>query len=197
MPEWLKNILQRELDEIKQNKVRVIFVGVCFIVVLILWLTDGSSDDEEIILNEPTTPVETPPATKDLPVKILPVEKSSDGVTLVLGANADELFIGDPFAVKEKPKPPPKVATPPVPPIVIQPPPTQPPVQPKPQPQEKIILTGTAISGDKKIAMFLREKETLFLSIGDEIGGKKISDINPDFVILEDDVRVFIQKELR
>lgn len=197
MPEWLKNILQHELDEIKQNKVRVIFVGVCFIVVLILWLTDGSSDDEEIILNEPTTPVETPPATKDLPVKILPVEKSSDGVRLVLGANADELFIGDPFAVKEKPEPPPKVATPPVPPIVIKPPPTQPPVQPKPQPQEKIILTGTALSGDKKIAMFLREKETLFLSIGDEIGGKKISDINPDFVILEDDVRVFIQKELR
>ena len=194
MPEWLKNILQHESEELKQNKIRAIAIGVCFIVVLIVWLTDNTSDGEEIILNEPITPVETPPATKDLPVKILPAEKSSDGVTLVLGANADELIIGDPFAAKEKPKPP-KIATPPVPPIVIQPPPSQPPAPTKPQ--EKIILTGTAISGDKKTAMFLREKETVFLSIGDEIGGKKISDIKPDFVTFEDNARVFIQKELR
>ena len=183
MPDELKKILQHELDEIKKNKIRAIALGVCFVIVLIFWLTDDSSDGEEIIFNEPTTTVETPPpVTKDFPVKVLPAEKSPNGVTLVLGANADELFIGDPFAVKEKPKPPPKVLTPPPPPIVIQPPP-QIPEQPKPQ--EKIILTGTAISGANKLAMFLRGKEIIFLTIGEEIGGKKIFDITNDFVTFE------------
>ena len=184
MSDKLKEILQHELEELKQNKIRAIALGVCFIVLLIFWLTDDSSDGEEINLNEPSN-AEKPPATKDLPVVSLPVEKSADGVTLVMGANADPLFIGDPFAGNEKPKPPPKVVTPPVPPIVIQPPP-QIPEQPKPQPQEEIILTGTAISGANKIAMFLRGKETLFLTIGEEIGGKKISDITPDFVTFAD-----------
>ena len=196
MPDELKKILQRELDELKQNKIRATALGVCFIVLLIFWATDSGSDGEEINLNEPSTTADAPPETKDLPVVSLPAEKSLDGVTLVLGANADELFIGDPFAGEEKPKPPPKVAIPPVPPIVLQPPPI-PPEQPKSQPQEKIILTGTAISGANKTAMFLREKETLFRTIGEEVGGKKISDITSDFVTFEDGERVFIQRELR
>jgi|GEM_PF-2258549 len=194
MSDKLKEILQHELDELKQNKIRAIALGVCFIVLLIFWLTDDSSDGEEIVLNEPTI-AEKPPATKDLPVVSLPVEKSADGVTLVMGANADPLLIGDPFAGKEKPKPPPKVVTPPVPSIVIQPP--QIPEQPKPQPQEEIILTGTAISGTNKTAMFLRDKKTIFLTIGEEIGGKKILDITPDFVTFEDGERVFIQRGMR
>ena len=194
MSDKLKEILQHELDELKQNKIRAIALGVCFIVLLIFWLTDDSSDGEEIVLNEPTI-AEKPPATKDLPVVSLPVEKSADGVTLVMGANADPLLIGDPFAGKEKPKPPPKVVTPPVPSIVIQPP--QIPEQPKPQPQEEIILTGTAISGTNKTAMFLRDKKTIFLTIGEEIGGKKILAITPDFVTFEDGERVFIQRGMR
>lgn len=182
--EW-KKILQHELDELKQNKVRAIALGVCFAVLLIFWIND-TDDGEEIILSEP------PPVTKDLPIANLFVEKNPDGVTLVSGANADPLLIGDPFAGKEKPLPP-KVVTPPLPPpIVIQPP------QEKPAlPAEKIILNGTAISGSNKMAMFLRGKETLFLTIGEQIGGKKISDISPDFVTFEDGERVFIQKELR
>ena len=191
MPDELKKILQRELDELKQNKIRAIALGVCFIVLLIFWATDDSSDGEEINLNAPTT-ADTPPATKDLPVKVLPVEKNSDGVTLVLGANADQLFIGDPFAGKEKPKPPPKFELPP--PIMIQPPP---PIPEQPKAQEKIILTGTAISGAKKTAMFLRDKETLFLTIGEEVGGKIISDISQDFVTFEGGEKIFIQRELK
>ena len=191
MPDELKKILQRELDELKQNKIRAIALGVCFIVLLIFWATDDSSDGEEINLNAPTT-ADTPPATKDLPVKVLPVEKNSDGVTLVLGANADQLFIGDPFAGKEKPKPPPKFELPP--PIMIQ---TPPPIPEQPKAQEKIILTGTAISGAKKTAMFLRDKETLFLTIGEEVGGKIISDISQDFVTFEGGEKIFIQRELK
>ena len=175
MPEEFKEILQRELDELKQNKIRVIALGVCFIVLLIFWITDDASDEEEIILTE------EPPATKDLPVKVLPVAKSPDGVKVVLGANADRLFIGDPFAVEEKTKPaPPPQPLPkiPAPSIVIQP-------KPEP-PTEKIVLMGTAISGSNKTAMFLRGDETLFLTIGEKIGGRKISDITPDFVTFED-----------
>ena len=202
MSDKLKEILQHELDELKQNKIRAIALGVCFVVVLVFWIVDDTSDDEEIILNEPTTTADALPVTKDLPVANLPIEKSPDGVTLVLGANADPIFVGDPFAGKEKPKPkppPPKVVAPPVPPIALQPPQPPPQIleQPKPQPQEKIILTGTAISGEKKFAMFLRGKETIFLTIGEEIGGKKISDITPDFVTFADGARVFIQRELR
>ena len=186
MPDELKKILQRELEELKQNKIRAIALGVCFVILLIFWISDDTSGGEEIILNE-TPP---PPVTKDLPVKVLPVEKTPDGVTLVLGANADELFIGDPFAGKEKPKPPPKVEFPP--PIIFQPP------QEKiSEPVEKIILTGTAISGANKLAMFLRGKETVFLTIGEEIGGKKIFDISPDFVTFEGGEKIFIQRELK
>ena len=196
MPDELKKILQRELDELKQNKIRATALGLCFIVLLIFWATDSDSDGEEINLNEPLSTADAPPVTKDLPVVSLPAEKSSDGVKLVLGADADELFIGDPFAGEEEPEPlPPKVAPPPVPPIVLQPPPIPP--EP-PKPQEKIILTGTAISGSNKTAMFLRGKETLFLTIGEELfDGKKISDITPDFVTFADGERVFIQRELR
>ena len=77
-----------------------------------------------------------------------------------------------------------------MPPIVIQPPPQ---LVEQPKPKEKIILTGTAISGESKTAMFLRGKETLFLTIGDEIGGRKISDITRDAVIFADGLIMTIE----
>lgn len=193
MPDEFREILRRELDELKQNKIRVIALGVCFIVLLIFWITDDGANEEEILITEsPSAPV-----TKDLPVKNLPVAKTQEGVKVVLGANAEGLFIGDPFAGEEKlkpapvtlpPPPLPKIPAAPTPPIVIQPP-TQPPT-------EKIILMGTAISGANKTAMFLRGNETLFLTIGEEIGGLKISDITPDFVTFEGGKRIYFQKEL-
>lgn len=196
MSDKLKKFLNRDLDELKRNKVRVIALGVCFVVLLIFWISDNTSGGEEISLDE-TTPAENPPApvTKDLPVKVLPVEKSPDGVTIVLGANADALFIGDPFAGEEKPKPPPKSSPKPnipLPPVAIQTPP-QPPQIEKPKAQEKIFLTGTAISGDIKTAMFLRGKETLFLTVGDEIGGRRIVDISSDFVTFADGTSLTIR----
>ena len=100
MPDEVKEILRRELAELKQNKIRVLALVACFILLLIFWITDDTSGGEEIILEE------KPPATKDLPVKVLPVAKNPDGVKIVLGANADRLFIGDPFAVEEEVKPP-------------------------------------------------------------------------------------------
>ena len=191
MPDELKEILRRELDELKQNKIRVGILAGCFVILLIVWITDGS-DGEEIVLTE------EPPLTKDLPIKTLPVAKSPDGVKIILGATADRLFIGDPFAVEEKVAPEPPPTPKPTPPLPKIPPPSiliEPPTKPE-MPKEKIILTGTAISGDNKIAMFLRGDETLFLTVGEEIGGRKIYEISPDFVTFDNGERVYFQKEL-
>ena len=188
MLEELKEILRRELDELKQNKIRVGILAGCLVILLIFSITDDGFDGEEIVLTE------EPPLTKDLPIKTLPVAKSPDGVKIILGATADRLFIGDPFAVEEKvePEPPPTPPLPKIPPpsIIIEPTP-----EPK-LPKEKIILTGTAISGDNKTAMFLRGDETLFLTIGEEIGGRKISDITSDFVTFDNGEKAMWNVEL-
>ena len=189
MSDELKKFLSRELDEIKQNKIRAVAVIVCSIVAIIFWIVDDSSSGEEIILND------APPVTKDLPVKILPVEKSPDGVTIVLGANADALLIADPFTGEEKPQPPSKPQPQPQPPLPAIPPPEliQPPPPKIEKPREQLILTGTAISGNNKIAMILRGNETLFKTIGDEIDGKKIVDITPDFVTFDNGERIYFK----
>ena len=195
MPDELKKFLSRELDELKQNKIRTIALVVCLVVAVILWTVDDSSGGEEIVLDD------APPVTKDLPVKVLPVEKSPDGVTIVLGANADALLIADPFADEEKPQPPPtpqpSQPTPPTPPLPAIPSPVaiQPPPQVK-QPREQFILTGTAISGNNKTAMFLRGNETLFKTIGDELNGRRIVDITADFVTLDNNERIYLQRGL-
>ena len=194
MPDELKEILRRELEELKQNKIRVGALAACAIVLLIVAITEDGSDGEEIILDEP------PPVTEDLPTKIISVPPSPDGVKIVLGATADRIFIGDPFETEEEIKfvPPPQPATQPAPPLPIIPAPSipLPPPESKPEPQEQIILLGTAISGENKTAMFLRGNETLFKTIGEEIGGRTISDITPDFVAFTDGRRIYLQKEL-
>ena len=177
MSDELKKFLSRELDELKRNKIRVVALGICVVILLIVWLIDNTSRGEEIALNEPTPA----PPTSDLPVKPLSAVKSVDGVTTVLGADASPLIVADPFAGAQKPKPAPKVVAPNLPTI-----PNPKPQPPTPKPQESITLTGTALSGTSKTAMFLRGKETLFLTIGDEIGGRKISDITADAVIFAD-----------
>lgn len=190
MTEELKKLLSSDLEEIKQHKIRVIALGVCAVALLIFVTVDENSG-EEINLNEPTEiskPVAKDlPVTKDLPAKPLPVEKNSEGVTLVMGANADALTVGNPFLGEEKINPP-KPATP----ILIQPP-----AIPQAKSKEKISLTGTAISGGNKTAMFLRDKETIFLTIGDELNGRRIVDITPDFVTFADGGRVYVQNGVK
>ncbi len=180
----LKKFWQRELDEIKQNKLRV---AAMIAVAVFAIIFDDSSRGEEIDLSTPIA--EAPPVTNDLPVKVLNVEKNSDGVKIVPGANPDALIVADPFAGRKKLEPPPKVVAPieNIPPIEIPPQPTIAPQQNvQPKPREKIFLTGTAISGNVKTAMILRDKETLFLTIGDEIDGRRIVDITTDAVTFDD-----------
>ena len=196
MSDGLKKFFEREIDELKRNKIRTIALIVCAVVLLIFGAIDDSGG-EEISLNEPAkvdnhaAKVDNPsaktetPVTKDLPVKTLPVTKNFNGVTIVAGADADDLIVADPFAVTKKIKQPPPMKQPPI----------QIPIQPQiPKETKKFFLTGTAISGNVKTAMFLREKETLFLTIGDEINGKVIVNITPDFVTFADGERVFVQR---
>ena len=75
MSDELKKILSRELDELKQNKIRAIALVVCFIILLIFWLDDNNSGGEEINLTETQ-----PPVTKDFPVVSLPDEKSAENI---------------------------------------------------------------------------------------------------------------------
>ena len=60
-------------------------------------------------------------------------------------------------------------------------------------PEEKIILRGIAL-GEVKTALIEKvvsgKIETLFLRVGDSVGGKKILDITDDFVILENDEKL-------
>lgn len=203
VPEELKKFLNRELAELRENKIRAIAIGVLFVGLLIYWFMSDEKSEEIILTEEPSVTKDELPVAKDLFVKVSSVEKSPDGVTPVLGANSDTLFVGDPFEVEEKieaePSPPPPVIPPPpipqiTPPVVIQPPSV---IEKPAAPKEQVVLTGVAISGETKMAMILRDKETLFLTVGEEIGGRKIIDITPEFVTLDDGERVYMQKELR
>ena len=192
MPDELKQFLRNELAELKRNKIRASALAVCLAVLLIVWAVDDESGSEEILLD-------APPVTVDLPAKPLSVTKSPDGVTLVLGANADEFVIGDPFAAEEELEPleePPAVGEP----LPTIPPPEIPAPQPiieTTKPSEPVTLNGTAISGSNRTAMILRGKETLFLTIGDELDGRRIIDITPDSVAFDDGERIFLRKELK
>ncbi|MBR3747302.1 MAG: hypothetical protein IKN27_10135 [Selenomonadaceae bacterium] len=199
LKEKIMEFLRRDLDELLKNRVRIIAMVVFVLVALIYTWEPEGKNGEEIDLSD------TPPVTKDLPVQKLPDKKipaqipeTIDGVKIVPGANSEQLFIGDPFAGVEKPKPPPpKQVEPQKTELPKIPPPSQiPQPPPKVEPKEKIILTGTAISGDNKTAMFLRGNQTEFLTVGDEIGGRIISDITPESVTFTDGGRVNLQKEL-
>ena len=192
---WLAEWFRRDFDELKKDKVRVIATVVFLVILVAFKLTDDGPDVEEIDLD-------SPPLTKDLPVQKLPAKvpaqkpESLDGVKIVLGANSEPLYVGDPFAAPPKPKPAPKVEPPPK---IELPPIPSPQIQLPPQPsapKEKIVLTGTAISATNKTAMFLRDKKTEFLTVGEEIGGRIISDITPEFVTFKDGTRLYLQKEL-
>ena len=192
MSDELKKFLQREFDELKQNKIRATALVACAATLAIFWLSDSPAPAEKISLDEP--PVKAP-ATKDLPAKNFPPPKIFDGVKIVAGATSDPLIIANPFAA-EKNSPPKKISPPKI------PPPSKIPQEGSsnaPQgeipPREKIFLTGTAISGAKKTAMFLRGKETIFRTVGDELDGRKIVDITADFVALSDGTRIYLQRE--
>lgn len=197
----LQNFWQAQLDEIKENKLRFVAVFICFIVAVIFYFTDENSNGEEIDLSENVTPVETPEPVEnvDADKKIITVKNAATSnadknITVVLGANSENLYVRDPFKVPPKPKiqPPPELSA-----IVVPPPVAQIP----PAPTAKFILRGTAIIGEKKSALIQKiilddknsDEENLILEIGDTLNGKKIIDINQESLTLDDNSKIFIE----
>lgn len=187
----LRDFLKDEIDEIQQHKVRFFVLFFSLLISIALIFTEDAND-ETIIVNDASQiegisndPEKTDDKNKDktLNKRVISVKKSSDksnGATVVavLGANSDELYVGDPFQSEEE-KPaviqqkdsksevipqqvpiiPPQL--PPVPDQIPNLPPI-PSVTPQevasvPEsvrlPEENFILTGTVINLDKKSAI--------------------------------------------
>ena len=189
----LQKFWQSNLEEIKENKVRFAAVLILFIVAVILLFTEDNGG-EKINISENPAPVEnSPPENLPADKKIITVKNAATSnadknITAVLGANAENLYVHDPFKTppEEKFQPPPEI------PAVIIPPPVAPVAQVPLVPTLKFALRGTVIIGYKKSALIQiisddknSANENLILEIGDTLNGKKILDINPDSVTLE------------
>ncbi len=182
------------LKEIQENKIRFAAVCICFVLAVILFLTDDSGD--EIILTENPAPVETT-ENVDAGTKIITVQNSAvpnfnENIKIVLGANSDNLVVHDPFKVPPKEK----IELPSeLPPVIISPPVKQIPNLPT----EKFFLRGIAIVGNNKSALIQKisdndkSEENLILGIGDTLNGKRIFDIATDSVIFEDGETLYLE----
>ena len=196
----MKKFFKAQLEEVRENKLRFGLLAVTCIVAIIFAVYDSLESGEEIDLDAPqkVAQVETP--VKDIPSTNKTVAVSSDKVKAVIGANADEVFVYDPF---KNPKPPAKVEMPvevekknlpPEPPaesVIVMPPV----VEVSKPPEDKFFLRGTAL-GDTKTALVEKvsngKSETLFLQIGDKINNKVIVDIATNFIILNDGETIYI-----
>ena len=209
----MKDFLKAQLDKVRENKLRFGFLLAALFVTIIFAVTDPFERGEEIDLEPQTiSQVETVPtqAVENLPERNV-TPATNGNVKAVIGANADEIYIYDPFKspAPEKVAEPPKVevpvkaddkpSTPPEPVIIIQPAPEVP-APPKP-PEIKFVLQGVAL-GENKVAMVQKISEgklleMLFVKIGDKLNGKKIADISEDFLTFDDGNRMYFEnKEL-
>ncbi len=199
----MKDFLQSQLEEIRENKLRFGLLVICLIATIIYAFTDSFDSGEEINLDAPqkVSKVESP--VKNISSTSEKVTVSSDKIKAVIGANADDVFIYDPF----KNPAPAKVDEPvkvdevdakvektslPNEHVIVQPPVVE---VPKP-PEEKFILRGTALA-DNKTALIEKisngKSEKLFLQIGEKINGKAIVDIAQDFIILDDGNILYVE----
>ena len=192
MPPFLKNFWQNDLKEIRENKIRFGAILACLIAAVIFALADSTDAGAEISI-EPVAPpaVETPTAAD---TKIQPVSTASENLKPVIGANSSELYVSDPFTAPVvetyEPIPPPvqifepaEVELPEIPVAQIE-------------PAEKFALDGTAITGDSKTAIIRKltgdEKAKNFIvSVGDNLGARRVVDITPNFVALDDGSKIF------
>lgn len=196
----LKNIWQNDLKEIQENKFRFAGLCICFVAASVLLLTDDGGG-EEIVLNETPAPVAVETAKKvDSGTKIIAVKSSATSnadknIKVVLGANSNDLLVGDPFKIPPKEK----VKPPEIPTAITAPPVAQVPTLPP----EKFILRGTAIFGNNKTALIQKiiggdkktSEEDLILGIGDRLKGKKIIDIATDSLVLEDGEILYLETQ--
>lgn len=185
-----RDFWQNELEEIKQNKIRVfaLIFSVFIAVALMFTEDDGEKIDmgnfEKLEESTEMIPKKNSDDDKKLNTKVISVKKAKDKidkekVIAVIGANSEELYIGDPFQSSEEkpvnieqqtlkiddipsqiPLIPPessfipvqKTELPPIPDMSKDLPPI-PSAVPSPSPADEFILTGTAINSGKKAAV--------------------------------------------
>ena len=227
----VKKLLQNELEEIKQNRFRVL--ALIFFTILSIGFMFLDDEETQIALDEPVqieqeiieSAENKKSEKKPVIIKKKHDEYSEVKVLPVIGANSDELYISDPFALKEKsetteendkeevlvtqeiPVITQQIA--PIPALTPITPDNLPPIpepdialllqQDKPilpenkEPAEEFILTGTAISGDNKLALVKKvsstpnsnyHDESIIVKIGDSIQGQQITDIVDSKLIL-------------
>lgn len=202
----MKKILQSQLDEIRENRLRFGLLVAALVATIIFAVFDSLDSGEEIELEpKQVAQVEKNSVAENISV---PQKNSSvsDNVTVVIGADSHEIYVADPFKNPTPPKIEKPTATSEIPAQIekiSEPPPavekiSEPPAEvPAPKlPEEKFILRGIAL-GEVKTALIEKvvsgKIETLFLRVGDSVGEKKILDITDDFVVLEDDERLELQ----
>lgn len=185
MSDFLKNFWRDNLNEIRENKIRFGAILILLIAVTIFALADSTAADTEIPIETPAAAVED---TKIQPVQPAAVPTASGNLKIVLGANSSALYVSDPFTAPI-PEPVPAVEVP----VEL---PEIPVAQIEPEPAEKFALSGTAVSGNSKTAIIHKissddKTENLIVSVGDTLGTRRVVDITPDFVALDDGSKIF------
>lgn len=186
MSDFLKNFWQDNLTEIRENKIRFGAILILLVAVTIFALADSDDAATEIPIETPAAAVED---TEIQPVPPAAVPAASENLKVVLGANSSALYVSDPFTAPI-PEPAPAVEVPAELPEI-------PVAQIEPEPAEKFALSGTAVSGDSKTAIIHKisddkdRAENFIVSVGDTLGTRRVVDITPDFVALDDGSKIF------
>lgn len=215
----LKEFYDREVNEIMQNKLRFGCIVSCLVAAVALFaftdneteVTEASDNEAPKVVaasNDKSTNNKTSDKISDKPVSkvtsITGLERASEGGELINPFKSD--LVKQPIETKSsKPESIPLPKT------------------PKPEPiktvenSDKVVLTlkGTAISGDKKMAIIQRsvvgkdnsakstnskdksKNESLLLNIGDEIDGRCIVAIDKDFIVFDDGYKLHLQEALQ
>lgn len=227
-----RDFINEEIEELQQHKLRFFALFFSLLISIALIFTE---DGEETIEINTTSQIEettvnsneedVKPDKKNSNKKVISVKKDSnkserEKVVAVLGANSDELYVGDPFQSYEEPLPkiqekpveisaipqqvpiiPPMpdktLNLPPIPSVVPQI--TESVNDPKKTVEQEFILTGTVVNFNKKSAVVQKISTTqgqnkriedLILNVGDSLEGHQIVDITPSAVLFDDGHRI-------
>lgn len=220
MNQKLKKFLDREIAEIKEHKNRLIAMAIASLILSGVLLFSGNEEASEIAKNE------NPPSVEKVAPKNRTEKKSEPRFKSIKGLEraAAEMEIINPFKVDiEKPQEPANKETESElenKPLEVEPVPKKPVDTPnykesdksiEPKDKVVLILKGTAISGDKKMAIIQRNIESkndspkskssndnksksMMLKIGDKIDDKQIISIDKNFVIFDDGECLYLQE---
>ena len=228
----LKKFLDREISEIKEHKNRLIVLAAASVIAAGVFILNGTDEEKAAGVSEKEKPISVEKASKNRTEK-----KSEPKFTSIKGLEkaAAEVDVINPFKVdiaksqesvdkkaesKSDIKP---AEVNPVPAISVVTPVNTKESNKSIEPKEKVvlILKGTAISGDKKMAIIQRNNnnsskskpsnnendkanktdkskvENFILNVGDKIDDRQIINIDKNSVTFDDGQKLYLQEELK